>query len=80
MQMLFRCEISQFKIMPQSYFVHKVEPAVSHPKCKDSVVTQLGWGQALKWSGVKKKIGEQNEPDAIFSVLGNAADHTVFAL
>ena len=50
-------------------FVHKVEPAVSHPKCKDSVVTQLAWDQALKWSGVKKKIGEQSKPDAIHPLL-----------
>ena len=50
-------------------FLHKVEPAVSHPKCKDSVVTQLAWDQALKWSGVKKKIGEQSEPDAIHPLL-----------
>ena len=50
-------------------FVYKVEPAVSYPKCKDSVVTQLAWDQALKWSGVKKKIGEQSKPDAIHPLL-----------
>ena len=32
-------------------FLRKVDPAVSHPKCKDLVVTQLAWDQALKWSG-----------------------------
>ena len=61
-------------------FLHKVEPAVSHPKCKDLVATQLGWGQPLKWNGVvgklvskasqahpggEKKVGEPVGPDAV---------------
>lgn len=73
MQMLFRCEISKFKIMPQSNVYKNIFTSswtcCKPPKCKDLVVTQLAWDQALKWSGVKKKIGEQSEPDAIHPLL-----------
>ena len=58
MQMLFRCEISKFKIMPQSNVYKNIFTSswtcCKPPKCKDLVVTQLAWDQALKWSGVSK--------------------------